>query len=110
MCWYKAHKAHDRSKEGVIPLTHVRLIYVSDEEEEPQYVLATPTVYLTTPTIYLAPPIVYLAPPIVYLAPPTVSYINFSSFQCVFIFRVPKRPGFERVYEGMSVHVQWDGL
>ena len=34
LCWYRAHKAYARSKEGVIPLTHIRLIYMSDDDED----------------------------------------------------------------------------
>ena len=33
LCWYKAHKADNPSKSGIIPLTHVRLVYMSDEED-----------------------------------------------------------------------------
>lgn len=41
LCWYQAHKAGNPRQRGVIPITHVRLVYMSDDEDEDNY--QTPT-------------------------------------------------------------------
>ncbi|XP_019864138.1 PREDICTED: uncharacterized protein LOC109593544, partial [Amphimedon queenslandica] len=36
LCWYYAQKVENPSVKGVIPITHVRLVYMSDDEDEDQ--------------------------------------------------------------------------